>query len=299
MHDTPTTTSLSWDKKGDKFNMDKAFWQDIVDNNYKLPEDASVMPLTEELLNYLGQADADLRDKYAYEILARWLVLYRYHEPDQMREMYQWLLEQLKVDLGKEETDTVFLRSNSAAILALVMYRNDREQFLDEIEVSAILTDAKNYLIKEKDTRAYVAEMGWANAVANAASLLRYIAFNKNLSPSELQGILDTITDKLMQSVKMPFAHDEEDRLAKVVLAILSRDALTTFDFVDWVKRFSEWKSEHQQNGVYNASYNHTYQNIKHFLRALYTQMDLTTRLPFSAQEFKPDLLDVMRDFSL
>jgi hypothetical protein len=279
--------------------MDKAFWQEIVDNHYKLPEKLAVMPLTEELLNYLGEGDRDLRDKYAYEILARWLVLYRYHEPDQMREMIQWLLEQLHVGLGEQETDTVFLRSNAAAVLALIMYRNDREHFLDEIEVSAILDKAKLYLIEERDTRAYVENMGWANAIANAASLLRYIAFNQNLSPSELQGILDTLTNKLMQPVNMSFAHDEEDRLAKIVLAILTRDALTSFDFVDWVKRFSEWKVEHHENGVYNAVYNHTYQNIKHFLRALYTHMDLTIRLPFSAQEFKPELLEALRDFSL
>jgi len=279
--------------------MDKAFWQEIVDNHYKLPEKQAVMPLTEELLNYLGEVDRDLRDKYAYEILARWLVLYRYHEPDQMREMIQWLLEQLHVGLGEQETNTVFLRSNAAAVLALIMYRNDREHFLDEIEVSAILDKAKSYLIEERDTRAYVENMGWANAIANAASLLRYIAFNQNLSPSELQGILDTLTNKLMQPVNAPFAHDEEDRLAKIVLAILTRDALTSFDFVDWVKRFSEWKTEHHENGVYNAVYSHTYQNIKHFLRALYTHMDLTIRLPFSAQEFKPELLEVLRDFSL
>jgi hypothetical protein len=141
--------------------------------------------------------------------------------------------------------------------------------------------------------------MGWANAIANAANLLRYIAFNQNLSPSELQGILDALTDKLMQSVAAPYAHDEEDRLAKVVLAILSRDALTTYDFVDWVKRFSEWKAETQPEGVYDVAYNHTYQNIKHFLRAIYTQMDLTVRLPYSAQEIRPELLEVIREFSL
>ena len=279
--------------------MEKAFWQTIVDNNYKLPDDYKVMPLTEELLNYLGVTDADLRDKYAYEILSRWIVLYRYHDTDQMREMYQWLLEQLKVGITEKDTDTVFLRSNAAAVLSLIMYRNDREHFLEEIEISAILAEAKEYLLREQDTRAYVPNMGWANAIANGANLLRYIAFNQNLSPSELQGILDTLTNKLMQTVDVPYAHDEEDRLAKVILAILSRDALATYDFVDWVKRFAEWKSETQQNGVYDAAYNYTYQNIKHFLRAIYTQMDLTVRLPFSAQEFKPELLEVLREFSL
>jgi hypothetical protein len=279
--------------------MDKTFWQGIVDNNYKLTENQMVMPLTEELLNYLGSADAELRDKYAYEILSRWLVLYRYHTPDQMREMYQWLLEQLKVGLGEEESDGVFLRANSAAVLALIMYRNQRESFFDEIEVTHILQDAKHYLLYEKDTRAYVPDMGWANAIANAANLLRYIAFYPHLSPSELQGILDTLTNKLMQPVSTPFIHDEEDRLARIVIAILARDVLTTFDYVDWVKRFAEWKNENHKDGVYSATYNHTYQNIKHFLRAIHTQMELAQRLPFSAQEFEPELLEVIRNFTL
>jgi hypothetical protein len=91
----------------------------------------------------------------------------------------------------------------------------------------------------------------------------------------------------------------KEDRLARVVMAILTRDALTAFDFIDWVKRFSEWKDQHHNHGGYNAVYNHTYQNIKHFLRALYTQMSLAPRLPFSAQEFEPELIDVLREFTL
>lgn len=279
--------------------MDKAFWQAIIDNDYQLPQHEPVMKLTEELLNYLGLPESELRDTYAYEILARWIVNHRYHEPDQLREMIQWLLAQLSYQLGEQDTDSVFLRSNAAAVLSLIVYRNDRDNFLDEIEVSAILERAKTYLLEEKDSRAYVPDKGWANAIANAASLLRFIALNRHLSPAELTDILRVIADKLMQPVKAPFAHDEEDRLAKVVLAILNRDVLTTFDFVDWVRRFAEWKAEHHQPGVYSAVYNTTYQNIKHFLRALYSQMDMVQRLPFSGKEFEPELLDALREFSL
>lgn len=278
---------------------DKEFWHKIVENDYQLPEDASLMLLTEELLNFLGLPDPELRDEYAYEILARWIVNYRYHEPDQMRGMVQWLTEQLSHEIGSVDSDDVFRRSYSAAILSLIMYRDDQEDFLDEVEVVTLLERTKAYLLAEKDTRAYIPQKGWANAIANAASLLKFIAHNTLISPAEFQQILHTLADKVTQPVEIPFGHDEEDRLALVASTILSRDVLTTYDFIDWSKRFLEWKEQHHKSGVYNSTYSATYQNVKHFLRALYVQMDLAPRMPISSQEFEPELLEVIREFSL
>ena len=278
---------------------DKVFWQNIVDNEYKLPEDARLMLLTEDLLNFLALPDPELRDVYAYEILARWIVNYRYHEPDQLREMSRWLMEQLLYEIGSVGTDAVFRRSYAAAVLSLIMYRDDQEDFLDELEVMVILEQARTYLLEEKDTRAYIPEKGWVNAISNVAGLLKFIAHNTLISPAEIQQILHVIADKITQPVDEPFKHDEEDRLARVVTTILSRDLLTTFDFIDWARRFTEWKEQHHIHGAYNAVYNNTYQNVKRFLRALYIQMDLVPRLPISAQEFEPELLLILGEFSL
>jgi hypothetical protein len=197
------------------------------------------------------------------------------------------------------DTDSVFLRSYCALILSLVMYRNSRENFFTEIEVNAILHAAKDYLLNEQDRRAYIAGKGWANATANTCDLLRFVAYADSLSPADLQVILDAVGERVMQAVDESYMHDEEDRLAKIVLTIMSRDELDTFDFVDWAKNFSEWFENNVRDDVYNVTYNATYQNIKRFLRALFTQMTLAPRIPIAAREFEGELLSVIRQFTV
>ena len=76
--------------------MDVAFWQKIVDSYYQLPPDSNLIDLTSELMQHLGASDPLLRDTYAYNILSRWITLYDYHTPDELRQMIDWLLPRLQ-----------------------------------------------------------------------------------------------------------------------------------------------------------------------------------------------------------
>lgn len=279
--------------------MNKEEWQAVIENDYQLPDGAELIPLTDELLDYLASPDPDLRDNIANAILSRWLTVHNYHNAQQLQQMAQWLMQQLSNRIGETDTDSVFLRSYSALILSLVMYRNSRENFFSEIEVNAILHAAKDYLLDEQDRRAYIEGKGWANAIANTCDLLRFVAYSDTLAGADLHVIMDAVGEKVRQAVDEPFIHDEEDRLAKIILTIMSRDELDTFDYVDWVKRFSEWKVNNAREDVYNPTYNATYQNIKLFLRALSTQMALAPRIPISAREFEGELLSVIREFTV
>ena len=51
---------------------DKAFWKAIADNDYAVPEGEQPLALTDELLGYPGSTDEELRDTYAYTLIAVW-----------------------------------------------------------------------------------------------------------------------------------------------------------------------------------------------------------------------------------
>lgn len=278
---------------------DKAFWNAIIEANYVIPDKAQLIELTDILLDYLASPEPDLRDTYGYGILARWITIYRYHSPEQLAQMHTWLIAQLPLNIGEVKTDSVFLRSYSAAILSLIMYRDANETIFDVADVMATLMAAKNYLLYERDMRPYEVGKGWINAIANATSLLRFLAMNKSVDDTALRGLLATIAEKVTQPSEVVYAHDEDDRLARVILAIMLRDELTTYDFVTWLQHFKDWQTTHETDGDYHLIYNHTYQNIKKFLRAILVQMRLNERLPRGAYEAEPELLDSIRDFSL
>lgn len=281
---------------------DRAFWRDIIANSYALPKDAPLLALTDELLDYLSETDPELRDTFGYNILARWIAVYRYHQASDLRHMLNWLIVQLSHDIGAEESDTVLLRSYSASILALILYRDIKEHVFTIPEVQQVLDAACAYLLDERDTRAYTENLGWINAIANATSLIRFTVMNAAITAPELRGVLTTIRDKVMQEeTPTLFTHDEDDRLARVILAVMLRDELTTFDFVDWLQPFKAWQTllRDRDDTAYDPTTHAVYHNIKHFLQALYVQMQLKANLPRFAHEAKPELLETLRLYTL
>lgn len=278
---------------------DKAFWQTVIANNYAIPDKEKLLVFTDELLDYLAHPDPELRDEFGYNILTRWIAVYGYHSTEQLIVMGQWLLEQLDKGIGEINTDTVFLRSYSAAVLSLIVYRDVKEQFMSTRDVLTILETAQSYLLFEQDTRAHDPVKGWINAIANVTGLLRYLAMHPALSKEQLQGILETVSRKVCQPAEEAFNHDEEDRLARVVIPIMMRNDLDKTDYALWFNEIKMWLTTHETDGDYNATYNFTYQNIKRFLRALHVQVLLANRVTDAATESQVDLLDAIREFSL
>ena len=69
-------------------------------------------------------------------------------------------------------------RSYSALALAILAFRDVEDHFLDADRVHALLDAGLDYLLDEPDRRGYVPELGWINATAHAADLLKFLVRN-------------------------------------------------------------------------------------------------------------------------
>lgn len=281
--------------------MEREFWHHIIENRYALPDNHSLVDLTIELLEYLASPDPELRDTFAYDILARWIILYGYYDPDELRAMIEWLVPRLAEGLGEQNSDSVFVRSYAALILSLIIYRDNQTSFLSAAEVRSVLNHARYYFVTEQDLRAYVPGKGWANACGHTADLLKFLARSSLLEAQDLMRLLDAIADRLTTgSSCVIFSHDEDDRLAQAALSAIRRDSLTMYELTDWLSRFHDWKaSQPKTSSEYNAAYHATYQNIRNFVRSLYAYMQLSPHLNSEADDLLPELLATIRVFSL
>lgn len=279
--------------------MDAAFLQQIIDNQYQLPEGHNLIDLTVDLMTFLGSTDAEMRDNYAYNILSRWITLYDYHTPNELRAMIDWLLPRLRTEIGSYGQDSVFERSYAALILSLIAYRDTRSSFLSSDEISDLLRIAGDYLLAEVDNRAYVPEQGWANAYAHAADFLRFLLYSPLVKPDEQIYAINTVAQKIMTPSEAVFLHDEDDRLARVVVAVLRRSELLATDLDRWLGLFSDWKRDNVPQEEYDPVYHRTYQNIKLFLRALLIQVEFMEYLPVVRDDFQPLLLATVRSYSI
>ena len=218
--------------------MDTAFWKSILDADGAVPDGYTVAQLTPELLGLLGSTDSRLRDGVGYTLLATWLARERY-TPAEVWAMAERLLIDQSVGLGDQATDTIFLRSFSALVLAEIVHRDNKDSLLDQRQVHTILDAALAYLPAEQDLRGYVPGKGWAHAVAHTADLLWVLSSSRHIETGDLERILQAIAAKAAPPGVHIYLYNEEQRLARAALGAIGRDLVDVDFLTNWIDRLA------------------------------------------------------------
>lgn len=271
--------------------MDATFLQTIIENDYTVPEGHSVEELTPQLLASLGSVNSDLREN-SLDVLWEWITGGHY-PPDRLRDMGAQMAHNLTVGIGESGTDSVFLRTFSALILATVIFRDEQcaagiveaSPFLSEDEVRGWFEQGLTYLEREKDLRGYVEVKGWAHAIAHTADLFRDLAQSRYLGALDLERMLNAIADKVIEPADRVYLYQEDERLAYAVMTALSRNLLDMVFLKQWLDRIvtrSDQKPWHQVFA--DHAENNARHNARSFLCSLYFQLFIGTsyfrRLP-------------------
>ncbi len=274
--------------------MKQAFWSQIIDADFAVPDGYDLNALTDELVSYLGETDPERRDNTAFLILANWIEKGLY-TAEQLRALIATLMPNMRVGIGEVQTDSVLLRSFSTLVLSVVIYHDNTQPFLDEAEVRSLLDAAINYLLQEKDLRGYVTGIGWIHSCAHTADLLRFLARSRYLNTLDLERILNAITDKLTTPVEHIYTHGEDDRLAHTAVAVFRRELLALEFLHGWINNLVLRARQHEGPGFDPRVYG-SRQNTRHFLRSVYIYL---VQDPVMAVEVcKPTLLEALRSLS-
>lgn len=252
------------------------FWQSIIQADYAPPDGYALEDLTESLIQALGNPDETARVEYGYAILAHWVGAGVYHQ-DQIGYLVKALLKNFMRGLGENGTDSVFLRSYSALVLATIIALDNAKRFLKTHQVVEVLFKTIDYLADEKDLRAYVeAGKGWAHTAAHTADLCYALGQNRHLDANHLTHLLYALADKAKRKTGVIFTHEEEDRLARAALAVMQRPGLTAGIRQGWLIRLeSVFELLEQQEKDYDPLIHSAYINTKNLLRSVYLQLEL------------------------
>jgi hypothetical protein len=227
--------------------MDKQFWLSIRENKYAFPAGYSVLPLTEELISYLGLTDQVLRT-IAEQAFYRWIEQDLYG-PQDVRRLIPLLLANLQTGLGKTEDDTVFLRSYSLLWLAAIIEHDNDTPTLTKEEIATVLEAVLAHFAAERDFRCLVPIKGCADAIAHSADLLGALAISSHTNADDHAKILDCIASKLKAATDWIYLYNEDVRFASPVIKIMQRDTLSVDQIKDWLANLSAdwdgaWKDE-------------------------------------------------------
>src|SRR6188508_1392487 len=141
-----------------------SYWQQVQEEDLRVPTDRRLDDLTAELTTMLGSTDPGLRDSVAYPILATWIERGVYD--DLLAGLGDGMAAGLMIGLGESGTDSVFRRSFSALVLAECIERDNGESLLPPAKILEWGDRLTGWLVRERDVRGFVPGHGWAHAVA-------------------------------------------------------------------------------------------------------------------------------------
>lgn len=248
---------------------DAAYWRELADHRFPVPEGADPGALLLEASAFLGSPDPALRDGVGYAAAAEWIVRKKVVEPAGLRPLLVLWSANLRQGLGEKGSDAVLLRSFSALDLSLLAARDLETPYLEPAELTRLLDSALGYLESERDLRGYEPGKGWIHATAHTADLLKFLARNPRLPRADAARVLPGIGAKLNRAGEV-FAWGEDERLASAALAVVRRKDFETAWLSGWLDGLTGaakgmWEAPSLDVAQFAAA-----QNAKHVLARLH-----------------------------
>jgi len=244
---------------------DKPFWRAIAAANYAPPAGAEIAALALELAGTASSTDPELRDELGFEICASWVRRPGILSDEDVRKLLRLHLSNIEKGLGESESDGVFLRSFSALHLSQIATRDLKQPFLTPAERSELVTASCRVLREERDRRGFVEAKGWAHPIAHNADLLARLAQEPGLSTDEQRAILGALDAGLAGTN----AFGENERLAAVLAALVSRADFVEADFERWLAEAAKADKAVWQTKPFSVAAFQKSENEKALLRSV------------------------------
>ncbi len=257
-------------------NQLKILLSNIKDNEYMLLENENYFDIAKHMLYHIGSLDSKLRDNLIYATFYMWV--------DRNILSYDELTKLLYIALDSEylfykikdiDDTSVFKRSFSVLIVALVLWKNNDIEFLLEKDIKYIYINLIKYMSDEKDLRGYVKSHGWADSRAHLADAISELVKSKHIKSEEILMILNHIKDLTSLSITGTVSNEGE-RFNAVITNILNKKLVSHIEFVDWINSYNNIKKEKDYSRLINSN-----MNIKSFLYPMYLRANKETNLSY------------------
>lgn len=247
---------------------------ELKELDFNIPEiikNKDLNTLIKQMVQHIGSTDAVLRDKLIYTSFY-YLIKQDYLNHQQMKYLIETCLDQnhLFLDIGSTNDDSVFTRAFSTLVIALILGKDREERFLSEETVLQAIDSSIQYLQKEKDTRGYVEEKGWAHSIAHGADLLDEAVKHPLLELTLANECLDTIGNCIFRETA--YIDDEDERLIFAITALLEKGMDENL-LKNWIIGLSNEVIEIKNTSGYSPSFFRRNTNLNQFLKSLYFRL--------------------------
>ncbi|MCA0993809.1 DUF2785 domain-containing protein [Pseudalkalibacillus hwajinpoensis] len=228
--------------------------------------------LLTQMLHQIGSTDPVLRDDLIYTTFGK-LVTEDFLTKKQLTYLLNTCLddEHLFYRIGERGTDSVFTRSFSVLVVALIIEKDREAGFLSENRFSAVREACFRYLREERDTRGYVEIKGWAHSIAHGADALTEVIRHALFDMEKMDECLEVIKECLFKEATT-YVDDEDERLMFALEALMDR-GLKEQHLSNWIELLSTELDDLFQQKGYSVEFFHTKGNVLRFMKSCYFRL--------------------------
>ena len=240
----------------------------VVENEYEVTGDIDYESLTNKMLDNIGALDPELRDDLIYMVLANW-IMDDVYDNQELKQILNICIDDqhLFYKIGQNNDDSVFTRTFSALILAVLFHKDNKIDYLEKLEFQTTASEVFKYFREEKDLRGYVKEKGWAHSAAHGADVLAEIADSKKANKNLLQKLLKAVISKIHIKNYIYF-NGEDERIASAVKNAIKNPDLDDESINKWFRELTDFEKIEDRN-----KYDTLIFNIKNILKSLYFEI--------------------------
>lgn len=223
------------------------------------------------MLVHIGSPDSQLRDNMIYQTFCQ-LILETKIDDQLLGEILEFCVSDqfLFKGIGEKDTDSVFTRSFTSLLIALILYQDNRNDFLTEAKVNEIKDKLISYVNLEKDVRGYVKDKGWAHSMAHVADAFDELVKSEKINQSTYPAIMLAIWQKIYQTESV-YIHDEDERMIVPIIQMidngLGQEVLEGL-IINMKNDLHQYR-----NQIEEESYWFLVANCKNFLKSLLVNM--------------------------
>ncbi|WP_064093507.1 GNAT family N-acetyltransferase [Rossellomorea aquimaris] len=226
--------------------------------------------LIKQMLENIGSTDPELRDKLIYTTFYQ-LISEDFLSSRQMNFLLEACLEEsyLFYKIGQIKEDSVFTRSFSSLVLALLIDKDRVKPFLTEELAQKTIESSMQYLEKELDTRGYVEGKGWAHSIAHGADYL--VACIKHPAFQFTERCLSVIKECLFKEAL--YCDDEDGRIIFAIEALLDK-GMDEESLERWIFGVSNTLKDLYDKEGYSLYFYRKKTNVTNFMKTLYFRLE-------------------------
>ncbi|MEI2666257.1 DUF2785 domain-containing protein [Rossellomorea sp. LJF3] len=242
--------------------------------------------LVKSMMHFIGSTDSELRDKLISSTFFQ-LAIDNQLEHELLRDLLDYCLsdDMLFKRIGENGTDTVFTRAFVSLVIAVILYKDNEDDFLTRDAVYKTKDHLINYINSENDLRGFVPVKGWAHSIAHVADAFDELILNKKMEQKDYLEMLPPLWEKILVSDSV-YVHGEDERVITPILAMLEK-GLNVVEIEHLLKGIPA-ELKRRKEHLKEENYWYLEANLKTFLKSFYVKV--------SSRE---ELISLRRDIEL